>query len=115
MPILTGFHRRWEVRPTLRLLRPLTRPLDRDKPLLDRVADAMRQHPNVEVPHVGITISQFSHGLTANIVFNQPLTPGAAVDEATNLLAEASAAAGLATDVIIEVVVEMADVDPRSL
>jgi hypothetical protein len=37
------------------------------------------------------------------------------VDDAVRLLAEACADVGLAVDVIKEVVVEMADVDPRSL
>lgn len=109
MAALTRFHQRWEVRLTLRLT---SFP---DQAVLDSIADMLRQHPNVVLAHVGIEIGTHSEGITATIVLTQPSTPGVAVDEATNLLVAACAAAGLMTDIIKEVVAEMADVDPRTL
>lgn len=99
----------WEVRPTLRLRSAA------DRTALENIRAALRQHPNVANVWVGLESSTCSEGVTGTIVLTQPSTPGAAVDEATRLLAEACAAAGLIVDVIKEVVVEMADVDPRSL
>ena len=99
----------WEVRPTLRLRNTA------DRAVLDAMQASLRQHPGVAEVCVGLERSEYSEGVTATIVLTQPSTPGAAVDEATRLLADACAAAGLTVDVIKEVVVEMAGVDPRSL
>ena len=102
-------HRQWEVRPTLRLRNTA------DRAILDAMQASLRQHPGISEAYVGLERSEYSEGVTATIVLTQPSTPGAAVDEATRLLADACAAAGLTVDVIKEVVVEMAGVDPRSL
>ena len=103
------FYRLWEVRPTLRLRS------DVERSVLDGIQASLRQHPGISEAYVGLERSEYSEGVTATIVLTQPSTPGAAVDEATRLLAAACAAAGLVVDVIKEVVVEMAGVDPRSL
>ncbi len=117
MVVLTGLHRRWEVRPTLRLTSRLPDKAAVDSVIapLGSVEAALRMHPNVVAAYVAVGFGDQSEDITATIVLAQPSTPGAAVDEATTLLAEACAAAGLTTDVIKEVVAEMADVDPRSL
>jgi hypothetical protein len=116
MAALTGFHQRWEVRPTLRLSTRMDyTSLDSVFALFKSIEDALRQHPMFAGAHVGGETGEHSDGITATIVLAHPSTPGAAVDEATNRLAEACTAAGLMTDIIKEVVVELADVDPRSL
>jgi len=117
MAVSTGFHQRWEVRPTLRLTSRLLDQAAVDSVIasLGGVATALRKHPSVAVAHVGLVSSAHSEDITATIALAQPSTPGAAVDEATHLLADACSAAGLTTDVIIEVVAEMAEFDPRSL
>lgn len=110
----TDLHRRWEVRPTLRLPGvQISNPLDQT--LLDRVAKGLQQHTNVEAAHVWFLGGQHSWALTATILFAQPLSLGAAVEEATNLLAQAGAAAGLVADVAVEVTAEPGGVDPRTL
>ena len=103
------FYRLWEVRPTLRLRS------DVERSVLDGIQASLRQHPNVTFAGVWGESTVHREGIVATIVLTQPSTPGAAVDEATQLLAAACAAAGLVVDVIKEVVVEMAGVDPRSL
>lgn len=107
-------HRHWEVRPTLRLSGiPASSPPDQT--LLDRVADALRQHPSVAFAAVGCVIGLHSAAITATIQFAQPLSLGAAVEEATKLLEQSGAAAGLMPDVVVEVVAEPGGVDPRAL
>src|SRR5262245_51398104 len=109
MSVVTSFHQRWQVRPTLRLTGTW------DQARLDRVADALRQHPDIAFVAVGVEHGEQSDGITATIVLAQPSAPGVAVDEATRLLADACIAAGLTTDRVKEIVAEAADVDPRSL
>jgi hypothetical protein len=117
MVVLPGFHRRWEVRPTLRLTSRLPDQAAVDSIIasLGSVEAALRNHPNVATAHVGLESSVHSEGITATIALAHPSTPGAAVDEATNLLAQACAVAGLTTDIVKEIVAQLADVDPRSL
>jgi hypothetical protein len=117
MSSMADCHRRWEVRPTLRLLSPFPDPISTDnvRRSLDGVADVLRKDPDVAAAYVGLAFSTYSQGITATIVPAQPSTPGAAADLAIRLLAETCNALGLTVDVIKEVVVEMADVDPRSL
>jgi hypothetical protein len=119
MPNVTDFYRRWEVRPTLWLLNPPDQTalgsIEQIEQVTERVRDTLLQHPSVAVAYVGLESSTHSVGITATIVLAQPSTPGAAVDEAVNLLAITCTVAGLKTDVIKEIVVEMADIDPRSL
>jgi hypothetical protein len=117
MPVLTDVQQRWHVRPTLRLPGRLPDQATGDRliPLVGGIADALRQRPNVAYANVGFTFYVQSVGISAGITLAHPATPGAAVDEATRLLSEACAAAGLATDLIIEVVVAPADLDHGSL
>lgn len=117
MSTWTGDHLRWEVRPTLRLTDRYRdqAAFERVKPILDAIGDVLRHHPRVTAAHVWMGSTPLSEGITASIVLAQPSTPGEAVDRAISLLAEACVAAGLTTDVIKEVVAEMAEVDPRSL
>lgn len=111
---LADLHRRWEVRPTLRLVGvSVSNPPD--QATRDVVADGLRQHPNVAFASAGLVIGLHSVGVTATILFAQPLSLGAAVEEATNLLAQAGAAAGLVAEVVVEVIAEPGGVDPRTL
>lgn len=114
MPDLTDVPRRWEVRPTLRLPDiPISNPPD--QATLERVADTLRQQPNVVAAHVWTVAGERHLAITASIVLAQPSTPGAAVDEATTLLAQASVVAGLTADMMTEVVAEPGGVEPRTL
>ena len=112
---MLDLQRRWEARPILRLTSPIYSGGDVPWDVLERIADTIRHQPGVGGANVGLEQSEMSQGITATIALARPSTPGAAADEAIRLLAEASAHAGLTCDVLKEVVVEMADVDPRSL
>jgi hypothetical protein len=112
---MLDLQRRWEARPTLRLASPDFSGGDVPWDLLERIADDIRHQPGVAAANVGLEQSEMSQGITATIALARPSPPGAAADEAIRLLAEASAHAGLICDALKEVVVEMADVDPRSL
>lgn len=114
MPDSIDPHRRWEVRPTLRLRGiPVSEPPD--QATRDVVADALRQHPSVAFAVVGCVIGLHSVGITATILFAHPSTPGKAVDQATTMFARAAADAGLTADMLVEVVAEPGGVDPRTL
>ncbi|HEX9067354.1 MAG TPA: LssY C-terminal domain-containing protein [Ktedonobacterales bacterium] len=92
MPALTGLFRRWEVRPTLRLLTPTEKASL--GALLDGMTADLRKRPDVSFAAVSLQYGPQSEGITATIVLTAPSAPGAAVDMATELLAQACAAAG---------------------
>lgn len=116
MSNIADFCRQWEVRPTLRLPDPPEQEaVDNIEQAVEHVRDMLRQDPKVAIAYVGLESGEHGVSITATIVLAQSSTPGAAADEATNLLATACAAVGLQADVVKEIVVEMANVDPRSL
>jgi hypothetical protein len=76
-----------------------------DFDLLDRIGDALLKHSNVDGVTVWgpVDVVSGGEGISAAIAFVEVSTPGAAVDEAIALLAEACAASGLMPDEIDEV------------
>ncbi len=107
---------RWEVRITQRLAGELSEAAWDDMPLaFKRVEEALRQHANAAFVTVGGSAGARHKGITAVVLFAEPLSPGAAIDKALEMFLQACAETGFATDVVVEIVAEPGGVDPRSL